>query len=407
MQAIIIGAGIAGLAAAHRLADLGATVTVIEKAPAPRPHGYMIDFFGPGYEAAQKMGLLPGLRTLGYHVEQFSYVDEHGRVRASMDYQRFEKAASGQIVSIMRPDLELALREAVAGRVDLRYGTIVEDLDNRPDGVSVRLSDGSRLDGDLLIGADGIHSATRALVFGAQQRFLRYLGLHTAAYVFDDPAIHQQVEDGFFLTDTIDAQMGFYGLRDGRVAVFTVHRSPDPRLPTDPRAAVRERYSNLGWVTPTALAKCPESSDVYYDQVAQIEMDTWVKNRVLLLGDSAYAVSLLAGQGASLAVAGAYVLGRQLAATPDIDTALDQFFRRWHPVVSERQRIGRRGAGWFLPASATQLWLRRLAVKAMRLPGLDRWLGTALVGKNHTPIDTTAVGPPAPAAAGPGPRRDA
>ena len=61
-------------------------------------------------------------------------------------------------------------------------------------------------------------------------------------------------------------------------------------------------------------------------------------------------------------------------------------------MVTERQRIGRRGAGWFLPASTTQLRVRRLAVKAMQLPGLDRWLGTALVGKNHTPIETTAVG---------------
>ncbi|MEV6967912.1 FAD-dependent monooxygenase [Hamadaea sp. NPDC051192] len=392
MRTIIVGAGIAGLAAAQRLADLGSHVTVVERASGPRNQGYMIDFFGPGYEAAQRMGLLARLRELGYHVERFSYVDEHGRIRASMDYQRFEKAASGAIVSIMRPDLERALREAVDGRVDLRYSVTVEAIDNRPDGVSVTLSDGSALDADLLIGADGIHSATRAATFGPEQAFLRFLGLHTAAFVFDDPVVHDQVQDGFFLTDSVDVQMGFYGLRDGRVAAFTVHRTSDPELPADPRAAVLRTYQDLGWLTARALGLCPSSADVYYDQVAQIEMDQWVNRRVVLLGDSAYAVSLLAGQGASLAVAGAYVLGRQLATTPDIDRALAEYVRRWHPVVTQRQLIGRRGASWFLPASTTQLRLRRLAVTAMRLPGLDRWLGTALVGKNHTPIDTIALG---------------
>ncbi|NUT04259.1 MAG: FAD-dependent oxidoreductase [Hamadaea sp.] len=392
MRTVVVGAGIAGLAVAHRLAELGAQVTVVEKAPGPRHQGYMIDFFGPGYEAAQRMGLLPRLRELGYHVQRFSYVDDRGEVRASMDYQRFEKAASGGIVSIMRPDLERALREAVADRVDLRYGTSVTDIDNRSDGVSVVLSDGTTMDADLLIGADGIHSATRTAIFGPEHTYLRYLGLHTAAYVFDDPTIHAQVADGFFLTDSVDAQMGFYGLRDGRVAAFTVHRAPDPALPADPRAAIRHTYRDLGWLTPTALAECPEASEIYYDQVAQIEMRQWVDGRVLLLGDSAYAVSLLAGQGASLAVAGAYVLGRQLAESGDVDRSLAQFVRRWHPVVTERQRIGRRGAGWFLPASRTQVRLRRLAVKAMRLPGLDRWLGSALIGKNHTPIDTIAIG---------------
>ncbi|HZE39479.1 MAG TPA: FAD-dependent monooxygenase [Stackebrandtia sp.] len=388
MKAIICGAGITGLAAANRLSDIGWEVVVVEKAPGPRPQGYMIDFFGPGFEATQHMGLQSRVRELGYHVKTFAYVDEEGRTRASVDYTRFAKVLEGHIVSILRPDIELALRESVEDSVDLRYGTRIETIANSADGVRVGLTDGTTVDGDLLIGADGIHSQTRDQVFGPESDYLRYLGFHTGAYIFDDPEIHQLVGDGFYLTDTVDKQMGFYGLRGTKVAVFTVHRTDDPALPADSQAAVRDAYRDLGWIAQKALAACPGSHEVYYDQVAQIEMPQWIDKRVVLLGDSSYAVSLMAGQGASLGIAGAYVMARLIDSTPDLDAALARFQERWHPVVTERQRVARRGISWFLPHSPSQLTMRRWAIKAMKLPGLDRYLGKAFLGKSHVSVQS-------------------
>ncbi|WP_086819133.1 FAD-dependent oxidoreductase [Allokutzneria sp. NRRL B-24872] len=377
MRVVICGAGIAGLALAVRLSASGEDVVVLERASGPRAQGYMIDFFGPGYAEAERMGLLPRLRELGYRIPRASYVDEDGRVRASLGFTRFAKAINGGLISIMRPDLELALREAL--RVDVRFATTVTGVDNRADGVTVTLSDGTSMAADLLVGADGIHSSVREMIFGEEREFLRYLGFHTAAFTFDDPDVRAEVTNGFCLTDTVDRQMGLYALRDGRVAAFTVHRAADPVLPDNPTSAVREVYGSMGWMVPRALAKAPE--EIYYDQVAQIVAPQWSSGRVVLIGDACHAVSLLAGQGASLGLAGAGLLADELLTRPTIAEALASYERRWRPVVEEKQRVARSGTRWFLPDSRARLWARRVALKLARLPLVDRAVATALVGK--------------------------
>lgn len=393
MRALVCGAGIAGLALAQRLTTTGWEVTVVERAPGPREQGYMMDFFGLGYDAAEAMGLLPRLRELGYRLDDVSYVDSSGRRRASLDYDRFARLLDGRLLSIMRPDLERALREQVEGDVVL-YGRALASVETVPDGVRAVLTDGTVLNADLLVGADGIHSQVRAMLFGPEPRFIRYLGLHTAAYIFDDPHIRRQLGNRFSLTDTVDRQMGLYALRDGRVAAFAVHHDPEPAIPDDTRAAVRRTYSTLGWVVPRALESCPPPSELYYDVVAQVEVPQWHCGRVVLLGDACQAVSLLAGQGASLAVAGAYVLGQQLAAGGPVEDALARYERAWKPIVEAKQEVGRRGAKWFLPSSRARLWLRRASLKLTALPGWDRVAGQGLVGKTH--LSLTDIGADAP-----------
>lgn len=392
MRAIICGAGIAGLSLAQRLATQDWDVVVIEKSPRPRGQGYMMDFFGLGYDAAEAMGLLPRLIELSYQVREVTYLDESGRRRAGIDYDRFARLVDGRLLSIMRPDLELALREQVTGKIDLRFGRTVTHVENSAHAVRATLADGSVLDGDLLVGADGIHSTIRHLVFGPEARFLRYLGFHTAAYTFDDPQIYRHLNNRFALTDSTDRQMGFYGLRDGTVAVFAVHRAPDPAMPDDTRTALRRTYSSLGWITSRALARCPDSSGLYYDQVAQIEIPQWSRGRVTLLGDSCQAVSLLGGQGASLAVAGAYVLGEQLRRADSVDAALRRYAEQWRPVITEKQQAARRGAEWFLPSSTLRLRLRRIILRLMNIPGLDKYFGNALTGKSTVTVEDLSRG---------------
>jgi 2-polyprenyl-6-methoxyphenol hydroxylase-like FAD-dependent oxidoreductase len=379
---VICGAGIAGLALAQRLDAFGWEVVVLEEAPGPRPQGYMIDFFGPGYDAAEAMGVLPRLRQLGYRFEEASWLDEAGRCRARLRFEQFGKIVQGRLFSILRPDLEQALREQLSSNIDLRFATSLCAVHDTAGGVQVTLRDGGTLDADLLVGADGIHSTVRGLIFGEERRYLRYLGFHTAAFVFDDPWIHAAVAGRLCLTDTIDRQMGLYGLRDGRVATFAVHRTPDATLPRDPVAAIRREYGSLGWVIPQALDRCPPAAQVYYDQVAQIELPRWSRRRVVLVGDAGYAVSLLAGQGASLAVGGAYVLAEQLARAGSIETALHRYEQLWRPVAEEKQQVARRGVRWFLPHSRAQLRARHLVMGLSRLPGIDRYIARALAGKS-------------------------
>ncbi|MEU8518882.1 FAD-dependent oxidoreductase [Streptomyces sp. NBC_01216] len=392
MKAVVCGAGIAGLALARRLDALGWDVVVLEKAPGPRTQGYMVDFFGPGYDSAEAMGLLPNLKERAYRIDEASFVDEHGRRRAGLDYTRFSQAVGGRLLSLMRPDLEQALRDALPPGVELRFGTGPAGVEETPDGVLVSLVDGGVERADLLVGADGVHSTVRRLVFGDEADFLRFRGFHTTAYVFDDPEIFGQVRDRFCLTDTVDRQMGLYGLRDGRVAAFGVHRAEHGDLPPDTREAVRHAYAGLGWVVPRALSQCPPSGEVYYDQVAQVVMDRWSRGRTVLVGDAAYAVSLLAGQGASLGVAGAYVLAEELGHASSVEAGLAAYEERWRPVAEEKQAAGRAAAEWFLPTSASRLHVRRAAMRLSGLPGLGRIVARSLSGKPAVLARETAGG---------------
>jgi 2-polyprenyl-6-methoxyphenol hydroxylase-like FAD-dependent oxidoreductase len=135
-------------------------------------------------------------------------------------------------------------------------------------------------------------------------------------------------------------------------------------------------------VVPDALEACPPSAEIYYDQVAQIEMPSWRKGRVVLVGDACYAVSLLAGLGASLGIAGAYVLADQLARARSIGQALARYEALWRPVAEEKQKAGRRAARWFLPASALELRMRRAVLRMADLPVIDRYLAAVLAGKS-------------------------
>ncbi|MFP5348038.1 MAG: FAD-dependent monooxygenase [Actinomycetes bacterium] len=399
MRAVICGAGIAGLALAQRLADDGCRVTVVERHQGPRAQGYMLDFWGLGYDAAERMGVLPRLLELRYPVDAAEYVDASGRRRGRIDYSRFVALLHGRLLSLMRPDLEQALREQVEGRVDLRFGYTVTGVDQVDGGVRVSLSDaagmnGAVLDADLLVGADGVHSTVRQMVFGDEAQFIRYLGFHTAAYVFEDPDLRRDIGNRFSLTDSVDRMMGVYGLRDGRVAAFAVHREPDPALPADPRSVLRERYESLGWLVPRVLDGCPPGSELYYDQVAQVEVPQWHRGRVVLLGDACQAVSLLAGQGASLAVAAAVVLAEQIASAPSLDDGLERYERIWAPLVAERQAAGRRGTEWFLPSSRSRLWIRRAALRTAALPGWSRVVAHGLVGKSNLRIEDVLAADP-------------
>lgn len=381
MKAVVCGGGIAGLAIANRLAETGWEVTLLEQAPGPRTTGYMIDFFGIGYDAADRMGLLPALTARGYRVDELRYHADTGRATARLSYRRIAKALDDRVFSIMRPDLEAVLRESLPPTVRQVFRSGVAGVADRPDGVLVTTASGDELTADLLVGADGIHSTVRRLVFGPEQDYLRYLGFHTAAFTFRDEMVRAEVAGGVCLTDSRDRQIGLYGLRDGRVAAFTVHRAADPTLPESPAAAVRTEYAPLGWVAPEVLTHVPSDSEVYYDQVAQIVMPSWTRGRVVLVGDAAHAVSLLAGQGASLAIGGAFVLADRLAANPTVDIGLAEYERAFRPEVAVRQRVALNAVRWFLPRTGTQLLLRRAALRVARIPVFTRYVAGAVTGK--------------------------
>jgi 2-polyprenyl-6-methoxyphenol hydroxylase-like FAD-dependent oxidoreductase len=99
-------------------------------------------------------------------------------------------------------------------------------------GVAVDGSPWMTLSADVLVGADGIHSGVRALVFGPEEEYLRPLGMRAAAFIVTDPLLNARFRNRFVLTDSIDRTVGLYGLRTDEVAAFMVYRRPQARQGT-------------------------------------------------------------------------------------------------------------------------------------------------------------------------------
>jgi 2-polyprenyl-6-methoxyphenol hydroxylase-like FAD-dependent oxidoreductase len=369
VRVLVCGGGIAGLSLAWCLAERGHEAIVVEKSPAPRGEGYMIDFCGSGYDAAERLGLLPDLEEIHYPIGRLAFVDERGRERFALPYPRLrERLYEGRHLNFLRGDLEAVLYARVKDESPVRFGTTVDSFDAGSDGVEVRLSDGRMERVDVLVGADGVHSHVRHLMFGPGRRFERSLGLRTAASVIDGvPAALRDSRD-FSTLSVPDRQVAVYPIRGGRLATFFLHRVVSQAASSfgiRPATELRTVYADLGWVVPELLDRCPTDASLYIDAVSQVDLPDWSRGRVTLAGDACQCVSLLAGQGASLAVTGAYVLAEELDRSPrDVLRALARYEGRLKPWVAKKQEAARQIADWFLPRSSARRFLRDLAVRA-------------------------------------------
>jgi 2-polyprenyl-6-methoxyphenol hydroxylase-like FAD-dependent oxidoreductase len=377
MRVLIVGAGLAGLTLARCLERNGDDPVVLERSPTLRGAGYMIDFFGSGYDVAERLGLLAELEARHYPIARLSFRAPDGSARFSIPYERMRELLGGRHFNLMRGDLEGVLFDALAGRIHVRFGSTIESLAARDDGVEVILNDGSKERAELLVGADGVHSRVRTLAFGEDTRFVRPLGYHTAAFVFDDPAMRAEIGDAFVTLTVPGRQIALYPIRDGKVATFWVHRSDDPIVDVSAQAAARELrevYGGLGWLVPRVLAHAGDTTSTYFDTVTQVVLPTWSAGRVVLVGDACQCVSLLAGQGASLAVAGAFILAEEIARDrSDVPALLARYERRLKPAVLRKQKAGRNMARWFVPDGTVRLAIRD-AVLELSSSALGGWL---------------------------------
>jgi 2-polyprenyl-6-methoxyphenol hydroxylase-like FAD-dependent oxidoreductase len=367
---LIVGAGVAGPALAFWLRRGGHDVTLVERSAELRRGGYVIDFWGAGFDVADRMGVLPEILRQGYRIGEVRQVDDSGRTVAAFSADVFFRATGGRYVSIPRGDLASILYDALDDHVETIFGDTVRGLDDDGARVRVTFERGAVRDFDLVVGADGLHSGIRRLAFGPEAEVERFLGITVAA--FDLVGYRPRDELVYVLHTEVGRQIARFAM-DGDRTMFLVTFRDDGRAAAEgdeaQRAVLRSRMAGAGWETSRILARLPEARTFYFDRVSQIRLPSWTRGRVALVGDAAACVSLLAGQGTALAMVEAYVLAAELSrARGDYREAFARYERRLMPFLQSKQDAAVRLAPAFAPKSRAQLFFVKSITKLMGLP---------------------------------------
>ena len=369
MRVLIVGAGIAGPTLAYWLDRLGHQPTLVEWAPELRRGGYLVDFWGAGFDVAERMGIVPELRRCGLHLVEARAVGRDGRRIASFGPSAFV-GSGDRYVTIARSDLASAICGALNGRVETVFGDTVEAINDDGSNVSVTFRSGTRRRFDLVLGADGLHSRVRLLTFGAQERFENHLGIVVAA--FDVVGYRPRDER----VAVMHADVGFQLLRmslhdDVTMFLVTLRGSGDVPLdrPREQEALLRRRLAGAGWETPAILEAIGRARTFYFDRVSQVRMPSWSRGRVALVGDAAACPSLLAGQGSALAMVEAYVLAVELSrADGDHVAAFARYHSRLAPLLRSKQDAAKGLGLAFAPRTRVQLAVRNTVFRLLGMP---------------------------------------
>ena len=368
-----MGAGIAGPTLAYWLNAAGFDTTIIERAPTLRAGGFVIDFWGAGYDVAERMGLAGALEAVGYHIREMRVVDGRGQRLAGLGASAFRALTGSRFVTLRRSDLSRLLFEKASRSSEILFGDDIVSLIARADGVRVQLARAGERDFDLVIGADGLHSKVRELAFGPEFQFEKGLGYVVAA--FDVEGYRPRDEDVYVIYNEPGGMLGRVALRDDRTLFLFVFAADGDLLRARAAAAqkglLHKRFGSGQWECARILDRLDEASELYYDRVSQIRLDAWSHGRVALLGDAAFCISLMAGQGSGLAMAAAYVLAGELGGAGGRH---EEAFRNYEALlrshVASKQKAAERFSAAFAPRTALSLFVRNQVIRACAVPGV-------------------------------------
>lgn len=371
---LIVGGGIAGLTLGYWLKHHGEQPTIIEQAAQRRDEGYGIDFSGSGWDVAQRMGILTELEGRQIQVESMVLKNSQGQTIVKQPLAPLREALPHPMLHLMRPELEAVLADALPSDLPVHYATTIVRLEQYAEYVEVRFNDGRVEQFDLVIGADGIHSQVRHMLFGSESQFAHPLG-----YTFATFKVPQLEAYGANATMLIEPQRQatIYPDRRGGFLMMLAYRSQQTQLPApDQRKAMLQiEYRKAGWLVPQLIESINQQSAFYCDVISQIRMPRWSQGRVALVADAAHCLTLISGQGAATAMGGAYVLAEELAKTVDHQTAFQAYEQRMRPFVERKQAGARRVALTFVPRTWLGVQFSRFVVRTAFTPRLARSIG--------------------------------
>ncbi|MHA6622477.1 FAD-dependent monooxygenase [Pseudonocardia sp. DLS-67] len=369
MKILVSGAGIAGLAGALDLDARGHDVTVVEYARHLRLKGTPIDIRGDAIEIVEKMGLLPKIREQRIRMsELLQFVDADGESIARIPMA--EVSDSDDDIEIVREDLVRILADALPDTVTIRFGESIEALTDDGDRVDVEFRSGRRERFDLVVGADGQHSAVRRLVFGPERDYLRHLGVYIA--LADLPG--QTGADRVSSMHNVPGRMaGIARYKDKALATFTFRSEPldhDYRDVNAQKKLLAGAFAgHTSWKIPQLLDAARADPELFFDSASQIHMPSWHRGRVVLVGDAGYCAAFLSGRGTSLALTGAWFLADELG-TDDTDhaAAFARYEARQRPYVNSAQERVDEGRDRLIPATQEAIEARNEHLRAASNP---------------------------------------
>lgn len=369
-RALISGASIAGPTLAYWLDRYGFAVTVVERAPAVRSGGYPIDIRGTALKVAERMGLRAQIDAAHVGSRGLRFVGRDGETIGTVPIYELTSNDLSQDVELPRGVLTDMLYALTRDRVRYRFGDSIDAIRDDGQEVNVRFKSGAQERYDIVIGADGLHSNTRRLVFGPEAAYNRYLGF--AFNIFSMP------------NDLGLSREAVVFAEPGRIAgVFAVRDYPDLfaflifAAETPPFGAYADKAEQIertaalfaagGWQVPRMVEAMRNADDLYFDTVSQIRMPCWSKGRVALVGDAACAPSFRAGQGSSMAMVGAYVLAGELATHDAPSEAFAAYERTVRPYMEANQALATKDtANLIFPRTQQELDARNQMLASIR-----------------------------------------
>jgi 2-polyprenyl-6-methoxyphenol hydroxylase-like FAD-dependent oxidoreductase len=346
----------AGLSTGITLGAAGHDVTIVERATHLRINGSPIDIRGDAIEVADKMGVLDEIRARRVDMsERVQFIDGRGELLAELPDSEFNDCPDD--TEIPREDLAHVLRGALDPTTSLRFGESIADLSDDGDGVDVRFASGERQRYDIVVGADGMHSATRRLIFGPEDQFLHHLGLYVA--LADLPG-YAQLDRQNPMYNFPGHLIGIATYRDKALGTFMFRSSwidyDYHDLAAQQQILLDAFAGHTEWKVPDLLDNASRDDELYFDSVSQIHMPSWHSGRVVLVGDAAHCASPLSGRGTSLAMTGAWLLAEALRDHPDnVAAAFDQYEREQRPHVSYAQGTAGPGGDLLVPATQQEI----------------------------------------------------
>ena len=341
LKILVIGAGIAGPTVCYWLKRFGFSPVLIEKSAALRKGGQALDLRGVVVELAKKMGIYEHVCNMRTQVEIGRYVDTQGNILHEEVGERFGHR-QGDDVEILRADLVSILMQAIAD-VPCYFSKTVKSIQQDAKGITVDFDQGNQERYALVIGADGVHSATRNMVFDRQDYTFNNLGCCLSTFSIPNYLHLSHTE---VICETEQKLASLYNDQDPNIAragfMFrSNHLLKNIRDQQEQQQFLLETYRNFGWETPKILELMQYSHDFYFDLIEQVKMPSWTKGRVALLGDAAYCASPLSGQGNNLAMVGAYILAGELKkAQGDYVQAFARYNQILRPWVEATQSFG-------------------------------------------------------------------